>query len=132
LADSRGRGTRRTTAFVARWRRSGGRRGSDLRLSVTVRRRFLYVAIPSASAPGWVTRVAMPIDQFTHHVRAETRVLVLGTVVTTLLAIGLSAVAAWRLTRPLRHAGDLSVRRGDSASVSIREATTRSASWRAA
>jgi len=96
-----------------------GRRGTDLRLSATVRRRFLYVAIPSASAPGWVTRVAMPIDQFMHHVQAETRVLVIGTVVTTLLAIGLSAVVAGHLTRPL-HAMQQSLQRLERGEFGVR------------
>jgi two-component system, OmpR family, phosphate regulon sensor histidine kinase PhoR len=78
-----------------------GRRGSNLRVSATVGQRFLYVAIPSASQPGWVVRVAMPFDQFLHHVRAETNVLLLGTAVAAALAILLSVAVARHITRPL-------------------------------
>lgn len=79
-----------------------GRTGSDLRISATVRRRFLYVGIPSQARPGWVVRVALPYDQFMRNVRAEAKVLILGTVVTAVLAILLTALLTQRITRPLQ------------------------------
>lgn len=78
-----------------------GRRGWSLRLSATVGERFLYVAVPSVSPPGWVVRVALPFEQFVRNVRAATNVLILGSVSAGVLAILLSVLLTRRITHHL-------------------------------
>ncbi|MFQ5601193.1 MAG: ATP-binding protein [Candidatus Krumholzibacteriia bacterium] len=78
-----------------------GRVGSSLRFSTTVRSRFLYVAIPSNARPGWVLRVAIPVEQYEQHVRASTNVLILGAALASVLAIVLGFFFTRRVTQPL-------------------------------
>jgi len=79
----------------------GGRLGSSMRFSATLRQPFLYVALPSEQRPGWIVRVAVPLTQFQRNVRAATNVVLLGTAIATVFAILLAALLTHRITLPL-------------------------------
>ncbi len=96
-----------------------GRRGWSLRRSATVGERYLYVAVPSASPPGWVIRIALPFEQYMRNVHAATNLLILGSLLAGVLAVLLSVFFTRRITQPLDamrenlvriEAGELGVR----------------------
>ncbi len=75
--------------------------GHDTRLSKSDFAPHLYVAIPSVERPGWVVRVAIPMDSYLRRLRESTSILVVGGIVTAALALLLGFVFTRRITRPL-------------------------------
>ncbi|MBI3298390.1 MAG: PAS domain-containing protein [Elusimicrobia bacterium] len=75
-----------------------GRPGTDVRLSRSTGRAYLYAAVPVA---GGVLRLAMPLADVNDHV-ADLRQAMLGAgAAAALAALALGAFVAWRLQRPL-------------------------------
>src|SRR2546426_5976761 len=77
--------------------------GTSARMSATVHSRYLYVAYPSTTHPGWVIRLAIPLVQFEQRLRRTMRVLVIGGVSAAVLAIALGFIFMRRITRPLEN-----------------------------
>jgi two-component system phosphate regulon sensor histidine kinase PhoR len=96
-----------------------GRRGWSLRRSATTGERYLYVAIPSASPPGWVVRVALPFEQYIGSVRAATNLLIAGSVLAGVLAVLLSLFFTRRITQPLDAMRD-NLRRIEAGELGVR------------
>jgi len=95
--------------------------GSSVRYSETVGYDMLYAAarLGSQDEPMGIVRVALPLSQVDAQIAGLRRTLLIGALVTTLLATGLAVAIAERTARPLRRltavaerlaAGDLNAR----------------------
>lgn len=95
-----------------------GRTGSAQRLSETLSRPFLYVAIPARG--GIVVRAALPATRLASQRNAIRLIVVFSLLSISVVALGLSLVMARSLSRPLRRIADdvALVARGDAAAVS--------------
>lgn len=80
-----------------------GRAGSATRRSASDFREHLYVAVPSAARPGWVMRVAIPLDLYRRRLREAMSILAVGAAMAVGLAVLLGFVSTRRITRPLER-----------------------------
>jgi two-component system phosphate regulon sensor histidine kinase PhoR len=78
-----------------------GKVGTDMRMSTSVRARYMYVAVPSRAHRGWVIRVAIPLSQFEERLRRTMHVLIIGAVTAAVFAILLGFFFTRRIVRPL-------------------------------
>jgi two-component system phosphate regulon sensor histidine kinase PhoR len=75
--------------------------GHDARTSASDFAPHLYVAIPSAARPGWVMRVAIPLEAYQRRLRETTSILAGGGLVAAAVALVLGFVFTRRITRPV-------------------------------
>jgi two-component system, OmpR family, phosphate regulon sensor histidine kinase PhoR len=80
-----------------------GRVGSATRLSRSDFASHLYVAVPSASHPGWVVRVAIPLRLYERRLHQATSTLLIGGLVAVGLALLLGFVFIRQIVRPLEN-----------------------------
>lgn len=78
-----------------------GKTGAATRLSKSDFAPHLYVAVPSAEHPGWVVRVAIPMDSYEQRVRETTSILLFGGAAAAALSLVLGFLFTRRITRPL-------------------------------
>ena len=78
-----------------------GKTGAATRLSKSDFAPHLYVAIPSAEEPGWVLRVAIPMDSYDQRLHETTSILVVGGAAAAALSLVLGFFFTRRITRPL-------------------------------
>jgi len=83
----------------------GGHRGAATRTSASDFAPHLYVAVPSQARPGWVLRVAIPLDYYRRRLQEATSILIIGGLVAVGLALLLGFLFTRRITRPLEHLG---------------------------
>jgi two-component system phosphate regulon sensor histidine kinase PhoR len=80
-----------------------GRVGTAMRRSASDFAEHLYVAVPSATRPGWVMRVAIPLDLYRRRQRDALTVLAMGALMAVGLAVLLGFLSTRRITRPLER-----------------------------